>query len=280
MQPTSHHKRIASGLVLLAVLAGCLYLGGWPLRIFIGLAGALALWEFYRMLWPGRALLPDKAAGLAGALLLCLFDSPIALPALFLYAAMRFLLKYGRRKTVDSPEPAVPDQPPDAPVNLADQALLVFGFIYLPMSLHLIAGLELLDQLAVFLAVAASDTGAYYAGSFLGRHKIWPKVSPQKSTEGALGGLCASLVLLIAFGLLIYAPERPGFTVLDWALAGILLSIAAQMCDFFESAIKRRFGVKDSGNLIPGHGGVLDRLDSLVFALPVYVFICRPLMAA
>lgn len=273
----SHIQRLISGLVMLAALGLCLYLGGWPLRILIGLAGLLGLWEFYQMCWPGRQSMLDKAVGLFCGL--CLFlppqsalgftlDSFFVLHALFLYAAIRFLVIYGSSK-------------PDAPkADLGDQALLLLGVIYIPFSLRLALEIGLLHQLAVLLAVVASDTGAYYAGNFFGKHKIWPKVSPNKSTEGALGGLAGSTIVLGVFGFFAVGTPSGGLLgLLGWALAGLLLSLASQTGDFFESAIKRHYGVKDSSHLIPGHGGVLDRLDSLVFALPVYIFICLPLLA-
>jgi phosphatidate cytidylyltransferase len=246
----------------------------------MGLAGLLGLWEFYQMCWPGRQHLLDKGVGFVCGLLLFLppqfvcsdggftLDGFLILHALFLYAAIRFLASYGRGRP-DAPKP-----------DLGDQALLLFGVVYLPFSLRLALEIGLLHQLAVLLAVVASDTGAYYVGNFFGKHKIWPKVSPNKSLEGALGGLLGSTALLGLFGFFaIGAPSGSVLGLAGWALAGFLLSLASQTGDFFESAIKRHYGVKDSSRLIPGHGGVLDRLDSLVFALPVYVFICLPLLA-
>ena len=111
-----------------------------------------------------------------------------------------------------------------------------------------------------FLSIA-KDTGAYLAGSPHGRHTHYPSVSPKKSWEGFFGGLVASV---IASGLL-----------LGWeqCYLGILISIAATWGDLFESMIKRSVGVKDSGNIIPGHGGILDRIDSLLFSLPAVAFI-------
>ena len=112
--------------------------------------------------------------------------------------------------------------------------------------------------LTVFVAIWANDTGAYLAGSTFGKHKLFPSVSPKKSWEGFFGGFVASI---IAAGLLLgWKPSSLVF--------GAVISIAATWGDLFESMIKRQVGVKDSGNIIPGHGGILDRIDSLLLVLP------------
>jgi phosphatidate cytidylyltransferase len=113
----------------------------------------------------------------------------------------------------------------------------------------------------VLLVVWASDIGGYFAGRGIGGPKLWPRVSPNKTWAGAVGGFAASLVVAAGFGAAGFGKTGP------LLLLSAALSIASQLGDLFESAVKRRFGVKDSGNLIPGHGGLLDRLDGLVAAL-------------
>jgi phosphatidate cytidylyltransferase len=119
-----------------------------------------------------------------------------------------------------------------------------------------------------------NDTAAYYTGGAFGRHRLYPLVSPKKSIEGALGGLGGSIIgtLLARFTFF------PQLTLTDCLVTGIVIGILGQAGDLFESLLKRSFGVKDSGTIFPGHGGVLDRLDSIIFAAPaayyyaVYVF--------
>ena len=113
----------------------------------------------------------------------------------------------------------------------------------------------------VLLVVWATDIGGYFAGRLIGGAKLWPRVSPKKTWAGALGGFAASLGVAIGFAL-----GGPGRTV-SLLLLGAILSVAAQLGDLFESAVKRRFGVKDSSHLIPGHGGLMDRLDGFVAAI-------------
>ena len=128
--------------------------------------------------------------------------------------------------------------------------------------------LSTVEQVLIILAAAFTDAGGYYMGSRFGRKKICPRISPNKSWAGAFGGLAACALLFMVMGGI--WGQRGIFLFL---LLGIVVSIAAQFGDFFESALKRAQGVKDSGALLPGHGGVLDRIDSLLFAVPVYVLL-------
>jgi phosphatidate cytidylyltransferase len=113
----------------------------------------------------------------------------------------------------------------------------------------------------VLLVVWATDIGGYFAGRLIGGPKLWPQVSPKKTWAGAISGFAASLGVaagFAAFGL---------GKILPMLLLGAVLSVASQLGDLFESAVKRRFGVKDSSHIIPGHGGLLDRLDGFVAAI-------------
>jgi phosphatidate cytidylyltransferase len=115
----------------------------------------------------------------------------------------------------------------------------------------------------VLLVVWVTDSGGYFAGRSIGGPKLWPRVSPKKTWAGAIGAFAASLVVAACFAALDLGKTGP------LLLLGAVLSIASQLGDLFESAVKRRFGVKDSSHLIPGHGGLLDRLDGLVAAVVV-----------
>jgi phosphatidate cytidylyltransferase len=124
----------------------------------------------------------------------------------------------------------------------------------------------------VLLAVAVTfgnDTGAYFAGKAFGRHKLYPKVSPAKSVEGAVGGMAASVIIMFA----LRATLCPWLTVTDCLAIGVAAGVIGPIGDLVESLMKRAAGVKDSGHLIPGHGGMLDRIDALLFVGAwVYVY--------
>lgn len=120
--------------------------------------------------------------------------------------------------------------------------------------------------LAVFIGVWTCDSLAYFVGSAIGRHKIFPRVSPNKSWEGSLSGLAGALVAML---ILVQISWLPGLTYWDAIVLGLITGVAGQIGDFAESLVKRDVGVKDSSNLLPGHGGAWDRLDSILFAAPL-----------
>lgn len=157
--------------------------------------------------------------------------------------------------------------------GLADSAVLVFGVLYVGLTLGTLLpirvrpdGQELIFFL--FLVTWAGDTGAYYAGMTLGRHKLAPVISPNKTIEGLIGGLL--LAVLVSFLARVWF--LPSFSPTDCLATGLLLTGAGVVGDLTESVLKRSVGVKDSGGIIPAHGGMLDRLDSFLFAAPAFYY--------
>ncbi|MDR0298168.1 MAG: phosphatidate cytidylyltransferase [Streptococcaceae bacterium] len=118
------------------------------------------------------------------------------------------------------------------------------------------------------LIVWSTDIFAYLTGRQFGRHKLLPEVSPNKTIEGALGGILGSVVVSLVL-VLIFKRYAPMLGLLKMTIYAVIFSSAAQMGDLVESSIKRHYGVKDSGNILPGHGGILDRFDSMIFVLPI-----------
>ena len=157
--------------------------------------------------------------------------------------------------------------------SLVDISVLIFGTLYIGFALgHLLLTRALPDGIFlvffVILVTWAGDTGAYYAGVSMGRTPLAPRISPNKTVEGLLGGcLLAVVIALIARAWFI-----PSFTIVDAVVLGILLTVTGLIGDLSESMFKRGAGVKDSGGLIPGHGGMLDRLDSLLLTAPAYYY--------
>lgn len=262
--------RLVTGLLLAAVLTACLVLGGSYLAVALALVSALALYEFFQLFWPGKTRLPTKIFGLFMALaLFCPVGGAAAVPVIlvlvFAWAAIAFLFEYsGSANSGGSTNPA-------GSASLSSQAPLPLGFLYVPVLVHLALSLTLKEQFLVVAAAIASDTAAYYAGCAFGRHKIWPRVSPKKSWEGSIAGFIATIVVTVCIACIPYG-DGPlhGGSVILWIVIGAVLNIAAQFGDFFESALKRVAGVKDSSALLPGHGGILDRIDSILFALAAY----------
>ena len=251
--------RIISAIVGLPVLLFFIYLGGLPFAFMVGVLATVGLYEFCRMAKEKNQyfLLMPVMLGvwgmLAGSYLgwqnWAAFGILITFCIVFAVAIFRF---------------------PDFNVN--DIGINFLGLIYIGWSMaHLIAFDELgegrLLVLYLFVAIWSSDSGAYFVGRACGRHKMCPKVSPKKTWEGSVGGIITTIVLLSLlnsyFGIL-----PPVITV----FIAIAISIIGQIGDLIESLIKRFYGVKDSGKLIPGHGGVLDRFDSIMLAAPVMYY--------
>src|SRR5699024_10382338 len=153
----------------------------------------------------------------------------------------------------------------EAGFTLLSVIYVALGFYFLVETRLL--GLEYL--LFILFIIWATDTGAYFSGKFFGKRKLWPKISPNKTIECALGGLTLALIVALIFH--IVYPFTYSITYI--AVVAILISIVGQIGDLVASAIKRTYDVKDSGNILPGHGGILDRLDSLLFMIPLLYII-------
>ena len=151
-----------------------------------------------------------------------------------------------------------------------DSGKLIFTVIYTALPFCFALGLPwdesqqfTIAVFMLFVLIWSSDTFAYLSGRLFGKHKMAPKISPKKTWEGFAGGVI--LTLVFAFFIEEYFPELRG----NWIVVGFLVSVFAPLGDLVESQLKRSFGVKDSGNIIPGHGGILDRLDSFIICAPV-----------
>jgi phosphatidate cytidylyltransferase len=161
--------------------------------------------------------------------------------------------------------------------DIGSAAAAVVGAIYvgaplgLLVAIHARAGWRV--TLLLLATVVVSDTAQYYSGRAFGRHPLAPVVSPKKTIEGALGGLLAAALFMALAGSLILAGEPP----VPLAVLGLALAAVGICGDLFESSLKRRAGLKDSSTLIPGHGGVLDRIDALLFATPLFYLYLRGL---
>lgn len=261
---SSHQQRLVTGLLLGLPLLLILTVGPiWSWLLLILAAAVLGLWELQQLLVPeglSRGLLP--AYILAG---LCMPLAAFAAGPSGLHAALVSCLFSGFVGLLIY-------SPLDAE-RIALLSRLCLGWLYIPylLSYVLLIGTSGGGRtwiVLILLVIVASDAGAYYFGSWCGRHKLYGRVSPKKTVEGAVGGVVASIVTGVLFGYLCLEGVSAGkLTVLSGTLA-----LVSQAGDLFESMLKRMCARKDSSNLLPGHGGLLDRLDSLLFAFPVAWF--------
>ncbi len=248
-------SRVAVVAVGLPVVLWVVWLGGWWLFVLAAGAALVALHEFFSMTRPLRPLVLAGYAGALAALLGIQLGGPEWALAGFLSTfALAFLLKT-LAATRQSATIAV--------------AATVLGAGWIGLGLgHVLLLRDLPEHgqiaaFAVLLAVWASDTLAFFAGALVGRHRLAPRLSPGKTWEGFLAGSLAAV--LVPFFTL-YEDRETFLGVWASLLLGGVIAVAAPLGDLFESALKRDMQVKDTGRLLAGHGGVLDRIDSLLFA--------------
>lgn len=232
--------RLVSGLVLGAIAIAAVWLGGWPAAILMGAVSGIVCWEWARLTGAGPAL--PVAFGVAVGVTVAMawaFLLPAAIAGIALAVGGAAL----------------------------SGAWLAAGVVYaMALGLALVVlradpALGLAAVAFVLAVVWASDTAAFLVGRRVGGPRLWPAVSPGKTWSGLVGGTIGGTVAGVAAAAIAGVAVRPGL-----AAVALVLSLLSAGGDLFESAIKRRFGVKDASNLIPGHGGMMDRVDGLAFA--------------
>ncbi len=255
--------RAGFGLIYVALFIGCLLLGRITTAIFVAAMSWLCCFEFFRMTrLDGKV--PNELLGLAAAFL---YPLSALVDAVWL-AVLNFVLVLSLGLWyVFSPR-----------TRMADVAVTAFGPIYTGYMMSAIVllrdsmpGFEgALLTIGVCASLWVSDSFAYLVGSRIGRHKMVPKISPNKSWEGFAGGLAGSVLIW----LILWATGLYGFDLAFAVGIGLAVAVLGVFGDLIESRIKRGVGVKDSGDLIPGHGGMLDRSDSLIFgAITAYLLL-------
>lgn len=269
--------RTAVAAVGIPIAVAAMYLGGWVLAALLALCAVLAARELFRMAEKKRAL-PLDAVGLAGAAgLIALaavepargIDTPLLNAGLVVIVLAALTASIWQRGVAGEP--------------LLSVAVTVLGAVYpalLAFALFLrhLPGVDSrLHGAAILLFPVVltwlSDTFAYFAGRLWGKKKLIPKVSPGKTVAGSLGAVIGTPLAAVGYSILLQRFPTWRMGVGEALAFGILVSVAAQVGDLAESLLKRDVGVKDSGKLLPGHGGALDRFDSLFFTLPLgYAF--------
>ncbi len=267
-------QRIASAVVIAPVVVACVWFGDAALATLLAVAAALGAWEFYRMADAASGARAFAGTGIAVAAITPIFvhastrglGTPPFAAAILLVLGL-FALAVWRRGVDGHPLVAV-----------ATTALGVaytagpLSYAYAIRHHNFVVGARAGTALLMLpvLCTWASDIGAYAAGRAVGGPKLIPTVSPGKTIAGAVGGIAAAAALAAVYAPRVLRPSANlGFAPGRAILFGVLVSLAAQLGDLVESLLKRDAGVKDSSNLIPGHGGVLDRVDSLLFVLPI-----------
>ena len=256
---TNFWSRIVIAIVLLPIVLGAVYLGGWWVFAFVAIAAALSLHEYWLM---ARSLAPLAPAGYIGGALALVGAELSGIDWMLAGILSTFVLAF-LLKAFSSARAAA-----TAAISATVMgALWICGGLAFLILLREIPHDGRLALYTVLLAVWAGDTLAYFGGRVFGRHKMAPTTSPGKTWEGFVFGTAATV--FVAF---IALYKQDFLTIPQSIVLGVVIAIAAPIGDLFESLLKRDAGVKDSGTLLGGHGGMLDRLDAFLFAAPAAYF--------
>jgi len=268
MSLTEHHKRWLTAIVLLSLI---IWIIGWAdmvfLTVLLSLFSAIGMYEIYKIFGLDPSDIRCVASICLGSIMLIASSfysiPPGGLAVIFLFGVFLLLL------FTDRSSPMVNKKAP----------LLIMGLIYIPFMLsHALRIMELehgrMWLFYVLILTFATDVGAFYTGRTLGGPKFFPQVSPAKTWSGAIGGLLVSCLASVFIGGMLLEDISTQRLI----IFGTVIPIIAMLGDLFESMFKRSGNVKDASNILPGHGGIMDRFDSILFTIPVmYYLITRGL---
>ena len=260
--------RTISGIIGLPILAVFLVLGGDFLKFGILFLSIIGLFEFYKAI--SKDFKPVHILGFIGSILYIGLLGIKVEPQYYQISIMIFIICAFSFSVFMHKK-----------ININDICATITGFFYVTVMLsniYLVRQNEHGQYLVwlIFICAFCSDTGAYFTGSAIGKHKMTPVLSPKKTFEGALGGILFTALVSGFYGYCMYSAWQVGKEnmFMFYAILGAVGSIIAQIGDLVASSIKRYVGIKDYGKIMPGHGGVLDRFDSVLFTAPlIYIFV-------
>ncbi|MHA6529222.1 phosphatidate cytidylyltransferase [Paenibacillus sp. BAC0078] len=263
-------QRLITGIVAGAVFLGLCLWGGWPYQMLLTAMALIGYYEFVKMM----GIQPFSGTAIIGYLSVLCFMIPWELlgvsQVLSWEQGIWLLLLLFLLVTVFSKNK----------LDIKITALMFTGIVYIGMGFSYMAiaraagdGHGLVWTFLLLCCIWGSDAGAYFVGRSIGKNKLWPAISPNKTVEGALGGVLISIVIAIVFDL--FVPDL--LTLWRALLIGLSCAVLGQLGDLVQSAYKRVYGIKDSGSLLPGHGGILDRCDSWIIVFPfVHIVMLMP----
>lgn len=249
-------KRVPSGLIGILLLIFIVNRGGLYLSLSIFLVSIIGLREFYNSM-KYLNLKPYEVVGYLVSVLLFLSNYFANIQLDFVITAIILILLISLLLNEE--------------VNIPSIGVTLIGILYIPFLLFHIKYLEYTKYIwLIFIIAFGTDTFAYVAGNMFGRKKLCPKISPNKTVEGSIGGILGSVIIAVIYSYIM--DIDPIWKVI---ILTVLSSIVSQLGDLVASKIKRITGIKDFGNIIPGHGGIIDRFDSIIFTAPVIYYFVR-----
>lgn len=265
--------RVISALIGLGLLIAVLYLGSITLGVVVSLIATVGLYEFYNSVSKVKNIHPIKSVGYLSIIPLLIlglqktgwFNINLSMltgitVCLIIIVSMTFIVLGHKR------------------YNIIDACVTFFGIAYVPFLMSFVILIRNMDYgtiliWVIFIGAWGTDTMAYTFGRLFGKRKILPEISPKKTVAGAIGGILGCIALMIVFAFIVEFYFGLKMSYIALVLLGILCGMISQIGDWSASAIKRYVNVKDFGNIMPGHGGVLDRFDSILFVAPVVYFV-------
>lgn len=254
-------QRIVTGVIGAAVFLGILFLGGLYFEIGVAALAVIAIYELFMM----KGLKIFSLEGILASFACLSLVLPVAswfnmssdasfvFFGLFLFLMLIGMVFLNGKYSLED-------------IGFPFLAAFYVGFGFQNLVLAREKGV-ILVLLAVFI-VWSTDMGAYFVGRSFGRHKLAPTISPNKTIEGSIGGILAAVVISVIM-IVAFKNQLPAIGLVKMIVFAVIFSIVSQLGDLVESSIKRQYGVKDSGKILPGHGGILDRFDSLIFVFPI-----------
>ncbi|MBE0695739.1 MAG: phosphatidate cytidylyltransferase [Anaerolineaceae bacterium] len=266
-------QRLIVAIFILPVLVLLAYTGGWILSISIAATLGFAAWEYYKLFSSG-GFQPVLFILVAGTVILVLARHAFAFQSSDLYISL--VLMTAMAWQVIRFERGISTSAVDFGITLG--GLLYLGWL----GSYIISLRDLPDglwwSLVVIPTISISDAGAYFIGSHFGKHKISQRISPNKSWEGYFGGIVTGTLGAVALAALWHL-RAPIITIEKGLILGLAITIFSPLGDLGESMLKRSFGVKDSSRLLPGHGGIMDRIDSWLWAAPIGYYVITLLLS-
>jgi phosphatidate cytidylyltransferase len=253
--------RVIASIVIGIFLVAALLTGQASTAVLAGIVCALAMYEYLNVVYHKRKIDLILTIVLGIIIYISVSYRPMIYSVVITFSVMGIFIYNILKKQYE--------------VN--ELMYQIFSLIYIPLPLGLVVNIFSLHNghilvWLIFLVACATDTMAYFIGISVGKRRLCPAISPKKSVEGAVGGLAFGIIISILSGVFFTMHFHLAAPIWHYAVVGALGSICSQFGDLSASLIKRKFNKKDFGNILPGHGGILDRIDSILFVIPIIYF--------